>query len=260
MSFNKSAETLPTTENSSCLYGLILPVLNDDEWNPVLRTILYLAGMLWCFLGVAIVADVFMCSIERITSKTRKVLIADENSETGYQEVEVRVWNDTVANLSLLALGTSAPEILLSVIEILGNNFKAGELGPSTIVGSAAFNLLCITAICIVAIPAGEVRRIKSLKVYIVTAISCIWAYVWLIIVLLVSSPNRVELWEAIMTLLFFPTLILIAYLADRNFCIGKQKSHEVNNVEIGLSKCSCCTMTNESHISYGCMVSRGLK
>ncbi|XP_064606373.1 sodium/calcium exchanger 2-like [Liolophura sinensis] len=223
-------------ENSSCLYGLILPVLNDDEWNPVVRTILYLAGMLWCFLGVAIVADVFMCSIERITSKTRKVLIADENSETGYQEVEVRVWNDTVANLSLLAMGTSAPEILLSVIEILGNKFKAGELGPSTIVGSAAFNLLCITAICIVAIPAGEVRRIKSFKVYIVTAISCIWAYVWLIIVLLVSSPNEVELWEAIITLLFFPTLIVIAYLADRNCCIGKQKSHEVNNVEIGLN------------------------
>jgi len=39
-------------------------------------------------------------------------------------------WNDTVANLTLMALGSSAPEILLSIIEILGNNFYAGKLGP----------------------------------------------------------------------------------------------------------------------------------
>ena len=44
--------------------------------------------------------------------------------------LEVRVWNDTVANLTLMALGSSAPEILLSIIEILGNNFYAGALGP----------------------------------------------------------------------------------------------------------------------------------
>lgn len=48
-----------------------------------------------------------------------------------------------------MALGSSAPEILLSVIEICGNNFEAGELGPSTIVGSAAFNLFIIIAVCI---------------------------------------------------------------------------------------------------------------
>ena len=48
--------------------------------------------------------------------------------------IEVRIWNDTVANLTLMALGSSAPEILLSVIEIVGNNFNAGDLGPGTIV------------------------------------------------------------------------------------------------------------------------------
>ena len=34
------------------------------------------------------------------------------------------VWNDTVANLTLMALGSSAPEILLSVIELIGNNMS----------------------------------------------------------------------------------------------------------------------------------------
>ena len=41
-----------------------------------------------------------------------------------------------------MALGSSAPEILLNVIEITTGKFMAGDLGPSTIVGSAAFNLL----------------------------------------------------------------------------------------------------------------------
>lgn len=31
----------------------------------------------------------------------------------------VRVWNETVSNLTLMALGSSAPEILLSVIEVM---------------------------------------------------------------------------------------------------------------------------------------------
>jgi solute carrier family 8 (sodium/calcium exchanger) len=33
-------------------------------------------AMLWFFVGIAIVADTFMCSIEKITSKTKVVKIA----------------------------------------------------------------------------------------------------------------------------------------------------------------------------------------
>ena len=76
--------------------------------------------------------------------------------------IEVRIWNDTVANLTLMALGSSAPEILLSVIEIIGNGFEAGKLGPGTIVGSAAFNLMAISSVCIMAIPGTETRKIKG--------------------------------------------------------------------------------------------------
>ena len=47
---------------------------------------------------------------------------------------------------------------------------KSGELGPSTIVGSAAFNLLVIIGICVMAIPAGETRKIK------VVYVGTIWA------------------------------------------------------------------------------------
>ena len=50
----------------------------------------------------------------------------------------------------------SAPEILLAVVEsILRLGKPAGELGPSTIVGSAAYNLMMIAAVCTAALPTG---------------------------------------------------------------------------------------------------------
>ena len=70
-----------------------------------------------------------------------------------------------MANLTLMALGSSAPEILLSIYEVIVNNFQAGDLGPGTIVGSAAFNLFVITGICIICIPNGETRRIGNVGV-----------------------------------------------------------------------------------------------
>ena len=55
-------------------------------------------------------------SIEAITSGKRIVL--KEDPYTGeFVQTKVNVWNPTVANLTLMALGSSAPEILLNVIE-----------------------------------------------------------------------------------------------------------------------------------------------
>lgn len=42
--------------------------------------------------------------------------ITKPNGETTV--TTVRIWNETVSNLTLMALGSSAPEILLSVIEV----------------------------------------------------------------------------------------------------------------------------------------------
>ncbi|RDD45318.1 Sodium/calcium exchanger 3 [Trichoplax sp. H2] len=211
--------------------GLLLPILDESNWNQGFRGFLYLAGLLYSFLGVAIIADIFMCAIEVITSQTRRIKISDKDGNM--KEVEVRIWNDTVANLTLMALGSSAPEILLSIIEIVGNSFKAGDLGPGTIVGSAAFNLLVITATCIVAIPNPEGRRIKGIKVFAVTATFSIFAYLWLYIVLVARTKNIVDLTEAIITLCFFFVLVLISYFVDRNFFCPR-KARRISDTENG--------------------------
>ena len=215
--------------------GLLLPIVSEYTWNLYARIIVYFVGLIWCFLGIAIIADVFMCSIEKITSKTREIKVASSDTADGYETIEVKVWNDTVANLTLMALGSSAPEILLSCIEIVGNKFKSGDLGPSTIVGSAAFNLLVITAVCVMAIPAPETRSIKAIKVFGITAFFSVFAYVWLIFILLIWSPDYVTLWEAILTFLFFPILVIMAYIADRDFC-GKKKVDD-SEVELGFGE-----------------------
>ncbi|CAM9547412.1 unnamed protein product, partial [Chrysoparadoxa australica] len=195
--------------------GNVLPLFGDAEqgWPMLLRMVLYFFGLMWCFIGVGIVSDVFMAAIEVITAKEKHVRLA--NGGTVKVPGIVKVWNATVANLTLMALGSSAPEILLSVIELCGDSFFAGDLGPSTIVGSAAFNLLIIIAVCISAIAAPDVRKIQDMNVFTITASSSIFAYVWLLIILQGITPNVVTLWEAVLTLLFFPMLVAIAYLAD---------------------------------------------
>merc|ERR1719159_1974099 len=143
-------------------------------------------------MGVNITSEYFMTSIEVITSQEKDINIKDPKTAES-RKFRLKVWNDTVANLTLMALGSSAPEILLSVIELVGNSFFAGELGPSTIVGSAAFNLLVITAVCVVAIPAPDTRKIDGLAVFAVTASLSVFAYAWLIVILQLNSPDVVE-------------------------------------------------------------------
>merc|ERR1719201_805616 len=146
-----------------------------------------------------------MESIEMITAQEKEVSI--KNPTTGKtQVVIVKVWNDTVANLTLMALGSSAPEIMLSVIEIMAKNFKAGDLGPGTIVGSAAFNLFMIIGLCM----------------YLITATWSVFAYIWLYLILGPISYGKVETWEGLLTFAFFPLTVGTAYVAERRLLCYK--------------------------------------
>lgn len=198
-----------------CMFrtGLILPLFGEaeEDWPNVVRLILYLMGLGWTFLGVAVISDIFMAGIEKVTSAKKRV----KDKTTG-RTITVYVWNATVANLTLMALGSSAPEILLSLIEITSANFMLGPLGAGTIVGSAAFNLLVISAVCICAIEEPDVRYIQQVPVYAVTASCSVFAYMWLMFILMVTSPDVCTIWEATLTLLFTPLLVFVAYLADR--------------------------------------------
>ncbi|XP_061599648.1 sodium/calcium exchanger 3 isoform X2 [Cololabis saira] len=203
--------------NSKCQTGIILPIWYPEDpsmGDKIARVIVYFVAMIYMFLGVSIIADRFMAAIEVITSQEKEIVIKRPNGET--TTATIRVWNETVSNLTLMALGSSAPEIMLSVIEVCGHEFKSGELGPSTIVGSAAFNMFVIIGLCVSVIPEGEVRKVKHLRVFFVTAGWSIFAYIWLYMILAVFSPNVVQVWEGLVTLAFFPICVILAWVADR--------------------------------------------
>ena len=125
-----------------------------------------------------------------------------------------------------MALGSSAPEIILALYETIMNlDGCPGELGASTIVGSAAFNLLVISGLSIYAVdeacdtdperdpktPLG-VKKINDLGVFSITATSSVFAYIWMFIVLLDQNVSISEAW---LTFAFFFILIISAYGAD---------------------------------------------
>jgi len=97
-----------------------------------------------------------------------------------------------------MALGSSAPEIILALLETSMKLDKCpGQLGPATIVGSAAFNLLVISGVSIYAVSKENdndperddtvehgVKKIYDMGVFSITATSSVFAYVWVFIVL----------------------------------------------------------------------------
>lgn len=151
-----------------CRKGVVLPVwepqLGIDLHDRVARAVIYFVALMYAFLGQSIISDRFMAAIEVITSHERDVEITRPNGQKVIKKV--RIWNETVAHLALMALGSSAPECLLSVIEIAGHGMQAGHLGPGAIVGSAAFMLYFVIGVCCLAVPKGESRRVHRKDVF----------------------------------------------------------------------------------------------
>jgi solute carrier family 8 (sodium/calcium exchanger) len=164
-----------------------------------------------------------------ITSQKNEFITTDET--TGYKvRKTVPVWNPTMANLTLMAFGSSAPEILLNCIETIKTlDSTPSELGIAGIIGSAAFNFLVITGVSIASVeetsderteaelleddtPRG-IKKIRDLGVFGVTGISSLLAYAWLWICLM---DKQITLTEAIITFSAFFVLLALAFTADK--------------------------------------------
>ena len=199
------------------LIGLVLPIVNEITWPVWFRALLYLTALIYCCIAMFIVADIFMCSIDSITSKTREVIITGEN---GIQKhVKIPIWNGAVANLVLMSLGPRvAPLILLSLIGTLGNGLEQDRFGPSLIVGSGAFNLFVISAVSVCVIPPGETRRVEKYSVFCVNMFFSIFSYLWLVLILMVNTVDKVDVWEAVLTLAFVPLVVILNYVADKGW------------------------------------------
>ena len=52
----------------------LVPIMNLI--NPEVQAVIYAMGLLYAFLGIAVISDVFMAAIEVITSKEKEVVLA----------------------------------------------------------------------------------------------------------------------------------------------------------------------------------------
>ena len=99
----EQSQTTFCGERDNC-QGMVLPLVLEITWSREVRAALYLLGLLYSFLGISIVSELFMSAIEKITAKTKMIHLAG-GGEEGSAVIEVPVWNGTVANLTLMALG-----------------------------------------------------------------------------------------------------------------------------------------------------------
>ena len=76
------------------LYSFLAVFMVADIFMCRYCNVLY-CTVLYC--TVFMVADIFLCSIDSITSATKRVLVASKDGAT--EEVEVPVWDGTLANL-----------------------------------------------------------------------------------------------------------------------------------------------------------------
>ncbi|KAK8693823.1 hypothetical protein V6N13_071391 [Hibiscus sabdariffa] len=169
--------------------------------------------------GILAITARFFRSMENVVKHSRTVVEIDPHTNTEIIKQE-KVWNYTIADITLLAFGTSFPQISLATIDAIQNigNLYAGGLGPGTLVGSAAFDLFPIHAVCVVVPKAGELKKISDIGVWLVELFWSFWAYAWLYIILEVWTPNVVTLWEALLTVLMYGLLLAHAYAQDKRW------------------------------------------
>lgn len=169
----------------------ILSSASSEDYCPDVKEsggkiVLYLSGVVYCFLGLAIVCDEFFQTSLEIIS-------------------EVLGLTPDVAGATFLAAGSSAPELFTSLADAFGD---ANSTGTGTIVGSAMFNILVIVAL------SAAVAGSNGASIHIDWRPVCrdILFYSYAIAILgLVFLDEEVQWWEGL--IMFLSYLVYIVFM-----------------------------------------------
>lgn len=176
-------------------------------------TILYIIGVLYMFLALAIVCDEYFVPILEIISD--KLGLSDD-----------------VAGATLMAAGGSAPELATSLI----GTFRGNSLGFSTIVGSAVFNVLFVIAACVFF--SREVLKLTWFP--LARDCTCYTlGLVTLSVFFSVISPGVIEIWESAILLIEYIAYVFMMKHNDRIqvYCVGKTEASEKITFRAGIIK-----------------------
>lgn len=157
----------------------------DPKWHLVV----YILGVLYMFLALAIVCDEFFVpALEEMSSDRHLNLSMD------------------VAGATLMAAGGSAPELFTALF----GTFKESAVGFGTIVGSAVFNVLFVIGMC--SLLSKELLQLTWWplfrdSVYYIIGLVVLATFVG------VTSAGEIELWEAcVLFVLYLGYVLVMAY------------------------------------------------
>lgn len=142
----------------------------------------YLLGVVYLFIGIAIVCDdFFVASLEKIC--------------------EALGLSDDVAGATFMAAGSSAPELAASAMSLINSNTDS-SIGIGTIVGSAVFNILVIIGTTVIF--AGQTLKLdwrplaRDATFYLVAIIG----------IALTFRGGRIDWWEGLIYVLLYSSYI----------------------------------------------------
>mmetsp|Transcript_30656 Transcript_30656/g.45377 ORF Transcript_30656/g.45377 Transcript_30656/m.45377 type:complete len:651 (+) Transcript_30656:40-1992(+) len=185
----------------------IFQVKADPTWFLAL----YIAGILYLFLALAIVCDEFFVpALEEMSSERHLNLSSD------------------IAGATLMAAGGSAPELFTSLI----GTFQQSEVGFGTIVGSAVFNVLFVIGVC--SLLSKEVLQLTWWPL----ARDCSYYAIGLLVLAVfvgVVSPAKVELWESIVLFVMYLGYVLLMKFNEKlHKMITGKDLYPQNDAEVG--------------------------
>lgn len=108
--------------------GAYLLFHNETSLGDGVRVFLYFTGLAYCFIGLSAITARFFLSMENVVKHTRAVVVEIDPCTNKKIVSYEKVWNYTIADITLLAFGTSFPQISLATIDAIRNigNLYAG--------------------------------------------------------------------------------------------------------------------------------------
>lgn len=157
-------------------------------------------------------------------------IITDEYFIISLDEIakKLRLPNN-VAGASLMAMGSSAPELSIAIFALFAAGGANSDVGIGTIVGSAIFNILVITGISAVANPAHISWKVITRDILMYS--------VGVMMLMLTIYDGKVTLIEAAAYLLVYAIYLLILYKWDAYV----KDTDVVGVVEEAIEKERCC-------------------
>lgn len=132
-------------------------------------------------------------------------IITDEYFIVSLDQISTRLRiPNNVAGASLMAMGSSAPELFIALMALFIAGGAHSDVGMGTIVGSAIFNILVITGLSAIARPVEITWQVivRDVVMYVLSVALLIAAF----------FDGRITLWESVLFLIFYGIYIVILF------------------------------------------------